>query len=438
MDSSALLATRELARAWQSVLGRLELELNPHNFATWLKGTRAVAFDGATLAVEARSVMACDWLNGRLRVVVERAASQALSSQVAVAFSPPGERPATIPAGPSVGSAPRPTALTIGTVNCAYTFEDYQAARGNQLALEACRVLMESTGLQLSPVVIYGAPGMGKTHLLHALACSAQGSGVSVACLNAEEFANRYLGAFRGERLEEFHNQIRGVRLLIVDDLQNIVGKKGTIDELVNTMEAVQNAGGYIVCASERHPFELGFPERLQSRLAAGLLTKIEPFEAPERRAFVEGVARRKRVALPGWAIDRLAACNAPSVRVLLGCVNVAMALERSGVLTLAALDARLGGLVVAATGCPNEADLLVRVSQVFNVALKDLEGRARDARTSEARAVAVALLQQHGYGLPRLRAAFDGRDKGTLHGLGKRGRALLEADPALRDRLAV
>ncbi len=439
MELRPELDARELARLWQSVLGRLEVELNPHSFANYLQGTRAVSFDGARLVVEARTAMACDWLDRRMRVVIERAATQAHPALETVLFVGPGEGGAAVGTElpPAAPPARTKQSLTIGTVNCGYTFDAYLAARGNELALHACRAIVEPSDLQISPVVLFGSPGMGKTHLLHALACGAQALGRSVACLSAEEFTNRYLGSLRNHRVAEFQDQVRSVDLLIIDDLQSIAGKTRTIDELVCTMDEVGHNGGHVVAASERHPFELGLPERLESRLAAGIITKVEPFDHSERREFIEHVARRCRTALPGWATDRIAAVPAPSVRALLGHINLAIAMEQKARLEPRALDGALGGQVLLrAAEEAGERELLERVAHYFAIAIDDLTGKNRAAKAGEARAVAAAALQARGYSLSRIGALFQ-RDKTTISTVASRGRAILAERTDLERTLA-
>ena len=443
MDDRARLDTRELSRAWQGVLGRLELELNPHNFATWLKGTRAVSFCDGTLVVEARSLMACDWLDRRMRIVVERAAAQSFEGVGAVAFVAPGGE-ADVLLGGSAGQdlSPRPVVSAaprmIGQVNCSYTFEEYQRGRGNIVAIEACRSFVEPSDLQASAVVIYGNPGLGKTHLLHALACKAKDAGRIVACLSAEEFTNRYMDAYRDGRANEFRSELRSVQLLIVDDLQMLSPKAFIQNELVATMEAVKNAGGHVAFASERHPFELPLLERLRSRIGEALITEITPFQAEERRAFVECVARRQRVALPGWAIDRIAGCGVASVRVLLGCVRAAAGLEHSQQLDARRLDASMTAVAGAdAAADLGEKDILGRIAQCFAIAAADMESRKRGKQLSEARNVAAALLHARGYSLPRVGAVLGGRDKSTAHDMVKAGKAVIEQRQDLRDLLA-
>ncbi len=441
MDDRARLDSRELTRAWQGVLGRLELELNPHNFATWLKGTRAASFENGVLLIEARSSIACDWLDRRMRVVVERAAAQSFESIAQVRFVVAGEghpEPLSAPASPEPSAAqPSRGPRTIGQVNCAYTFEEYTRARGNTVAIEACLSVVEPSDLQASAVVIFGTPGVGKTHLLHALACRAQAAGRAVACLSAEEFTNRYMDAYRDGRATEFRSEMRSVQLLVIDDLQMLSPKAFIQNELVSTMDAVNNAGGHVAVASERHPFELTLLERLRSRLGEALITEITPFEPAERRAFVENVARKQRVALPSWAIDRIAGCGA-SMRVLLGCVRVAVGLEHSKQLDARRLDAS----VIAVTGSEGIADmgekmLLERIANHFSVAASEMESRARGKRLGEARNVAAAVLAGRGYSLQRIGDVLGGRDKSTAHDMVKNGRAALDQHDDLRELLA-
>ena len=423
--ASASSEPRHLARSWRAVLGCLEVQLNPHTFATWLKGARPRSFDGATLAIETPNDIARDWLDTRLRPVIERAVAQVFGD-VAVTIVGPGIDPA----------AARPAGEILGTVNCRYTFDEYQPSEGNLLALHAIRDLAEAVPGAPSPVVLYGPPGLGKTHLLHAAACLASRLGRRVACFDAAAFTARFVEGVRTSRQGDFHAAIREVDLLLLDDLQQLAGRRATQEEFASALDAVMHRGGHVAVASERHPFDLDLLDRLSSRLAQGIVTRVEPFDDDARRAFIERVARRHRIALPAWAVQRLASCRAPSVRLLLGAVNQAIALQRVGRLDLARLDAEIARVAIAeAAGAEPTAELLERVARYFGVETGDLAGRARGARVGEARAVAAALLQEHGLSLTQVGALLGGRDKSTVSALSRKGLALLDEHPALRQR---
>ncbi len=430
----------DLSEAWVAALGHLQVELSSHSFNTWLRGTRALRLEGGRLVIEARTALSCEWLNIKLGSVVARVAGSQLGCEVEVEFVPRGSVAATFAAPVSAGGAARPAPVTavVGRVNCAFTFERYISGEGNQVAHDSCTRLLEGDGLPISPVVIYGAPGMGKTHLLHALACQAAAASKRVACLNAEEFTNRYQAAIRNGGMEVFQAAVRGVDLFVIDDLQYLRGKDGTLRELVYTIDAVTNDGGHVVVASEVHPSELELPERLSSRLAAGIVTRVGPFLMDERRQFIDHVARGLRAGLPAWAVERIAGCEIPSTRVLQGAVHAAVALGRCGRLDPARLDADLTRVAVvesAPAGCDDRATLEV-IARHFETSFEALTGRARGTVLNGARAIAIHTLKERGRSLSQIAVLLDGRDPSTISQLQARGRNLLAQQPALQARL--
>lgn len=443
MLATLMAGPRELARTWQAVLGRLELEVSTHNFDTWLRGTRPVRLDGATLVVEARTALNCDWLNVRLALVVERALCSVLGEEVHVQFVPRGV--ADQPEAGVLGSPMAPPApagrLLAGHPNCSFTFERYQRADGNRLAFECCLALLEDGGQPISPVVLFGPPGIGKSHLLHALACRAVTAGWTVTLLNAEEFTSRYLAAIRRGTIDEFHAVTRTPRLLVLDDLQYLAGKQGTQHELVHAIDAVTNAGGHVVVASERHPFDLDLPERLATRLAAGIVTRLEPFTLADRRSFVEQSVGHLRASLPDWAIDRIAAAETSSVRILQGAVHAAASLARCSLLDPARLDTELFRTCLAEArptlGGREDAALLEAIARHFSLTLAELTGRGRTSRLTEARSVAAAALRERGRSLTEVAASLGNRDRSTVRQLARRGADEIGSSADLRRLLA-
>lgn len=435
MPSVRMPSAIELARMWQAVLGRLELEVQPQAFDTFLRPTRALRIDGNRLVVQAARAFDIETLNVRLLVVVQRAVFDVTGIEYEVEFVPPL----------AAETEQRTTSSTrrgelIGTLNPEYTFDRYIRAEGNRLAYQCCASLLEDARMAISPVVVFGQPGMGKTHLLHALAAAAVDRGWRAACLSAEEFTTRYQSAIRRREIEEFHAEIRSVRLLVVDDLQYLAKKPGTLDELVHTMDAITNAGGFVAVGSEKHPYELELPERLVSRLAAGVVMQVEPFRLEERRDFVHWLARDRRAALPSWAVDRIANVEVPSIRALQGAVHAAFALDRAGMLDMRRLDAELMRITITETAPAVCADRLLveNVARYFEASVEDLVGRSRKSHVTEARAVAVAVLRERGRSLSEIAELFGGRNKSTISPLVERGRSLLARNPELRHRLAV
>lgn len=441
MEAAERLTARELARLWQiGVLGRLQLELNPTTFNQWLKGTSATSFEHGELRVEARTAMTCDFLDRRMRVVIERAVASVFENAAKVTFVPPGmpdeaEPPRELPDNPPNSAANQNPRPPIGEFNPAHTFAEYLPGRGNTLAIEACRSLIQPSDLSAGGVLLYGNPGLGKTHLLHALAGEAHRSGLRVACLTAEDFTNRWMRCLRGDgAIDDFRDGLRAADLLILDDLQLLPRKEGVQNELMATIDAVLNRGGKIAMASERHPFELQLLERLESRIGEGLITEVRPFESAERRLFVEWAARRQRVALPGWALDRIASAGVTSARLMLGFVKAAAGLELVKDLTPGRLDESLSVVALQAKCAEaGEKQLIERIAQQFDVTPADLAGKSRARAIATARAIAALALVERGYSLQQAGAVLGGRDKSTLHDLVARGRKLDESGEVRR-----
>src|SRR5262249_4585805 len=139
----------------------------------------------------------------------------------------------------------------------------------------------------------------------------------TVACLSAEEFTNDYQQAMRERCARNFQERMRSVRLLVLDDLQYLAGKQGTLDELVRTIEAITNDGGVVAVASEQDPKTMDLPDRLRSRLCSGVRLPMAPLGARDRMALVRQLLQEFGCELPEWAIERIAGVATTSVREL-------------------------------------------------------------------------------------------------------------------------
>lgn len=423
----------DLRQLWERVRGQLQVELSEANFRTWVAGARPLRLEDGHLTIEAPSPMACAFLETQALLPMARAVEAAAGTPCTVSFVAASGEGAQRPIGPR--PAPRPRDPVIGRLNCEFTFERYVQGAGNRIAYRYCRSLVE--GQAPSPLVLAGPPGMGKTHLLHAMACRATAAGWAVACLSTEEFANRYFEALREGSVPAFHATVRTVRLLIVDDLHYFSGrsaKEAVQDELVRTIEAVTNSGGRVAVGTERHPADLNLIERLHTRLRAGLTTVIEPFSFEERLYYCRRFVEDAGVEVPAWAVERVAGIEAPSVRLLQGAMHVAVALQEEGLLDLARLDLELTRMALhsaATAGCPDRA-LIERIAVHFSVTYEEIIGRARGRTLSTARAVAAVALRRRGRSLSEIAELFDGRNKGSIYDILPTGEKAIATDPAI------
>lgn len=412
--------------------------MNGPAWETWLSGTRLAGIDGDVAVVEAASSFARVHLQERLQLVVLRALQRQLPGVVDIQFTDPGFVPYQAASEQPEARVPAQPRRLVGSINSAFTLERYLEVRGNVIARSTCLSLANGPQEGVSTVVIFAPPGLGKTHLLHGVAHDALARGRSVACLSGEQFANHYMGAIRANSVADFHAAVREVDLLILDDLQYLAGKKGTQAELQNTMDEVMHRGGCVLMASDCPPFELGFIDRLQSRLAQGVVTTIELFAKEDRMRFVSEIARRNGCALPVWAQERIASAPAPSVRVLQGAVNNAIALERNGMLDLERLDAAIGyNAMVQAAPARSPRELIDAVARHFASSYDEVIGRGRQLHTRNARAVVVALLRKRGMTQPQIATLLGGRERSTVRDMEKTGAQLLTEDPSLVQRFS-
>lgn len=430
-------SAKALRGTWRAVLGRLQLEVSRPNFETWLAGTTPRSLTDRELLVEARSAFRAEWLNENLAPVVERCLGAVEGERLSVRFVAPGEKPHTTPeaATSSDGTGPAGGEQVVGQVNGSFTLARYFRSEGSALAVASCLSLVEAGEPAISPVVVHGPPGVGKTHLLHGLAARASDRGQRVACLSGEGFTSRYQRALREGNVEAFQDAVRGVQLLIIDDLHDLAGKTGTLRELVHTLDAVTHGGGAVVVGSELRPRELGLPERLCSRLEAGIVATVEPFAAGERRAFIEQRLGDLRVALPSWCLEELAT-GTGSVRSILAGVHAAVGLQRRGLLSELRLAAEVGALELRSRGNETAKAVIERIAEHFAVAVGEVEGRSRAQKLARPRAVAAAALQERGCSYSEIGALLGGRSRSTIKGLAERGRALGAEDAAVANLL--
>jgi chromosomal replication initiator protein len=294
-----------------------------------------------------------------------------------------------------------------------------------------------------NPLTLHGGPGLGKTHLLHAIGQRAhERCGSRVAYATAEKFTNDYIEHVRAGRMAALHARYRACDVLLLDDLQFLAGKAETAAEFLHTLLALLEAGRQVVVSCDKPPRQLkGLDERLISRLSAGLVCDLQSpgpaarAEIAQRRAALEGAA------LPADAAQLLAE-RCGSVRELEGAL---LRLLAQASFTAAAPTAELASRVLAElAGTPapagrlSVAQLVAAAAAHFNVSEAQLTGKGRSKRVAQARMVVMYLARQYtDLTLAQIGAELGGRDHSTVsHGAGKIA-AELAADPYIEQAVS-
>lgn len=293
-------------------------------FELWFGTNMQLEFDGATLTIGARSQFLQDWLRRNFRTHIESAclatlgrcpdlrfridessSTELVSPVVAPRTSPPASQPrpltlCTISTDEASAQTPSVQPVQKSTRRSFADLNSFVTGRSNRLARTVAETVIEQPG-RMSPLLVHGPTGVGKTHLLEGIWTAARKRrGMTAIYLSAEQFTSSFLQALRGSGLPSFRQKYRGVELLILDDLQFLCGKRCTQVELLYTMNTLLREGRQLVLAADRPLSELEDlgPEML-SRLSGGMVCEIEPPDYETRVAILQQMAHRFELALP-------------------------------------------------------------------------------------------------------------------------------------------
>ncbi len=336
------------------------------------------------------------------------------------------------PVAPPVAPPPAPTSPPLAEPawspgvwqpNPSYTFATFTVGKSNQTAHAAAESVANDPGRGYNPLFIYGGVGLGKTHLLHAIANVVVRKGLRTLYVTAEEFTNEMVNAIREHRNEEFRSRYRTINVLLVDDVQFIAGKEATQEEFFHTFNALHNVGHQIVLTSDRPPKAIAnLAERLQSRFAWGIAVDVQLPDLETRRAILQKKAELRGIAVPEVVLEFLAGAIQSNIRELEGGLNrvIAYGQMTNQPLSVALARAAIEDLVQSAQRrMLGPTDVVDAVSRYYRVEVRALRGKARDKDIVLPRQVAMYLMRQRTQAsLVDIGRELGGRDHSTvLHG---------------------
>ena len=370
----------------------------------------------------------------RLAFDVRPAANSARPAPVAAA--PVHQSPATI--DPSIPDA---------TLDPRYTFDNFVVGKPNELAHAAARRVAEGGPVTFNPLFLYGGVGLGKTHLMHAVAheIRRRSPEMNVVYLSAEQFMYRFISALKDRKMIDFKQMFRSVDVLMVDDVQFIAGKDSTQEEFFHTFNALVESRKQIIISADRAPGEIkDLEDRIKSRLQCGLVVDLHPTDYELRVGILQTKAELYAEQFPGLQIDNgvlefLAHKITTNVRVLEGALNrlFAMASLVGKPITLEMTQDCLADLLKSSERRVTIDEIQRKVAEHFNIRLSDLIGPKRLRAYARPRQVAMWLAKQlTNRSLPEIGRKFGGRDHTTvMHGV-RRIDELSAADSQLSDEL--
>jgi chromosomal replication initiator protein len=424
---------------WLEACRRLRTVLSEQGFATWIAPLRAASWDGSTLVLEAPSTFFRDWLTRHHLRAIEAATSQAAGSAVRVRLlvnRALAARPAAAPPPAERAVAPSPAPGR-------YTFETFVVGASNEVAYRAARAVVERPGVRFNPLFVHGGVGLGKTHLLGAVAhaLANQRNVGRIASLSAEQFVNEMIAGLRHDRMDHFRRRFRDIGTLIVDDVEFFGGKVRSQGEFLHTFNALYDGRKQIVLASDRPPHELpGIEDTLRSRFASGLLVDVRPPDPALRIALTERKAADAGIVLDPAVVRYLATHRCDNVRQLEGAIARidAFATLTGRAVTPALVREALAGCAPARREPPSIERIVGEVCLHYRVTRAEIASPCRAARVAVPRQVAMYLCRRHTeVSLREIGAHLGGRDHSTvLHALAAIERRLARS-AALRDAVA-
>jgi len=421
----------ELEPIWTRVRDELRRDVPDFKFHIWLDPLTLAAVREQTLYVRAPAHMR-SWVSERYLSILRAAAARGFRSDALVEIVSSEWEPGPEADATTAALAAQETWL-LG-LRPKYTFEEFVIGESNHLAHAAALRVAESPGQAYNPLFIYGQPGLGKTHLLHAIGnyLSRYGSGLQVRYATLEEFTTDFVRAVRSREMEAFKRRFRGVDVLLLDDVQFLTDKARTEEELFHTFNVLHDSGRQLVLTSDRSPTDLaGLEQRLGDRFASGLVATLEAPDVSVRRAILEKRARLDAVDVDPNLLEEIAAGVTTSVRALEAALIkvVAYASLRSEPAT-PALARRLLDRPSTNEPC-SVATILHATATAFAVPRDTLLARDRRPPVARARKVAMYLTRELlGQSLPEIGRAFGGRDHTTVLSAVRGVSRELERDP--------
>ena len=416
----------DIQQLWSDTLRAVQQEIGRPSFDAWLKNTRPVAVEGDTLIVAAPNPFVCEWLNGKLahplNAALRRCVQGDLKLRFVVAEPPTDETAATTDwATSEPPAATRP--LTAGQpLNPKYTFDTFVIGSGNRLAHAAALAVAEAPARAYNPLFLYGGVGLGKTHLMQAIAHHVlhHNPAARVVYVTSETFTNEIINSIRDGRTVHFRNRYRNVDILLVDDIQFIAGKETTQEEFFHTFNSLHEANKQIVLSSDRPPKEIPtLEERLRSRFEWGLISDIQAPDLETRIAILRKKAQLEQLVVPDDVVYYIAERVTSNIRELEGALIrlIAHSSLTGQPITLETARASLRDLL---PDPPRVNITIARIQEVvaehFGLRVEDLKLRKRTRAVAFPRQIAMFLCRDlTDASLPRIGEEFGGRDHTTV-----------------------
>ncbi len=436
---------------WQAALGELELSISKANFTTWFKNTFISSYEEGKVAIGVPNSFTKTWLENKYHKEILKSLENATGNQVRevvykVESVHKSGQPAAVP-DTSTRAAPESSQAKDERngfgLNSRYTFENFIVGKSSELAHAACLAVAQRPGEVYNPLFIYGGAGLGKTHLLQAVAHEILKNNPKkkVVYVTCEKFTNEFIRAITQGNGESFKEHYRNADLLLIDDIQFLAGKEGTQEEFFHTFNALHQQNKQIVISSDRPPKAIpALENRLISRFEWGMIADIAQPDFETRVAILNAKCKEKNYPLDHGIITTIATGVQSNVRELEGALNRIMAYHQLNntpptvesvkniITSLSRYQKRDGAITVK--------QIISVVAGFFEISTGDLLGASRKKELVVPRQIAMFLMREEAKAsYPAIGQELGGRDHTTaMHAYEKIKKALDEDEKIRQD----
>lgn len=417
-----------IASIWERTLETIKSKLSKPSFDTWLKSTEAISMDEKQIIIQVPNEFSREWLESRYVELIKDALSQVTQKEYDMYFVTPQNKDNFAESHQYKQSYLKKNpeeqmiSNTVTPLNPKYTFDSFVVGNSNRFAHAASLAVAEAPAKAYNPFFIYGDVGLGKTHLMQAIAhyILRQNPDTNVVYTSSETFTNELINAIRDDKTVEFRNKYRNIDVLLVDDIQFVAGKERTQEEFFHTFNALHENNKQIILSSDRTPKEIPtLEERLRSRFEWGLITDIQKPDFETRIAILRKKASLESLQVPNDVIVYIANHIQSNIRELEGALIRVVAyssLTNKGINVDLAQDALKD--IIPATK-PREVSIKLiqeMVSEYYGLKIKDMTSKKRTQNVAFPRQVAMYLSRElTDASLPQIGDEYGGRDHTTV-----------------------
>lgn len=442
-DSHSLIS---LKQAWIKALSLLESEIAKPSFESFIRTAQPISIEKKTVCIGAANELAkifLDKYNEHIKIALE----SILGYSISIEFIVMAPQPSKSKSKDSVVKQQPPAVNRVCSfslpLNDKYVFSNFVVGAFNQVAHNASLKIAENPGTVFNPFFLYGGPGLGKTHLLQAIAHQIIDThqDMKVVYVSGEVFTSHYVNAVREHRSEDFRRRYRGIDVLLVDDIQFLAGKEKTNEEFFHTFNALHQINKQIILCSDRSPKDLyRVEERMKSRFESGLVVDIPSPDMDTRIAILQAKSAAENYNIPDSVIECIAKMIPTNIRALEGALVTLVAYSSLMNLPLTidlACDV-LNRHLTEKKYTELTPDIIIRVTAAaFNVDTADIVGSKRNKELVIPRHAAIYISRELTQcSLPMIGKAFGGRDHSTILHACNRIKDIIESNSPEKEKI--